>query len=158
LDVRKDHLDLLPYTFRHDERISVGLSVADPERSVALASEPGVTVGIVQLRFREIVTRAVDFDDESAAMVRKVGDGGSHRDLSADMQLQRAKRFPQVLLARGHLATQMAGARSRATDISRAFENAGALGPNTTNALGAAPIKFRFQGVGDTPPTLPFPH
>ncbi|MDB5456846.1 MAG: hypothetical protein JWP92_2431 [Caulobacter sp.] len=41
-----------------------GVTITDAEDAIALLGEPGVTDGVVQLSFRQVVTATVDLDHQ----------------------------------------------------------------------------------------------
>jgi len=62
------------------------LLIAETEDSIALRRQPFIPFCVMQLRFRQIVSEPVNFDDHPRAMKREISDVATNGCLAAHME------------------------------------------------------------------------
>nr|WP_299017226.1 hypothetical protein [uncultured Caulobacter sp.] len=80
LNLRRDALG-------HEIRIAERFPIADTHDPIALPCEPFVAFGVLQLGFGVIMPAAVNFNDETRAMMNEISDIATDRRLSTDVEL-----------------------------------------------------------------------
>ncbi|MFZ0269595.1 MAG: hypothetical protein WAL33_18355 [Caulobacter sp.] len=102
-------------------RVPKRVSIANAKNPIALRVEPRVSLSIVQLGLRQVVTPAIDLDHQLRAVMDEIDDVAAHRRLASDVEVELAKRFPQDALACGHFPAQASGALDGAVGVERLF-------------------------------------
>ncbi len=74
------------YRFDHAIKIVVDLVVSEPQHTPATRRKPCVAATIMCEFFVCRMRRAIDFDDKARGMAEKIGDIGSARRLSPELQ------------------------------------------------------------------------
>ena len=131
----------------HEIRIAERFPIADTHDPIALPSKPFVAFGIMQFGFGVIMPAAVDFNDETRAMMNEVGDVATDWRLPANMELQRTKGFPKSSFVNSHPLAETTGALDGAGDVTRSWRF---LGHAVTPIPSPSPIKGGRENIKET--------
>jgi hypothetical protein len=96
-----------------------GVPITNAKDAITLLAQPGVARGVVTLRLGEIVTPAIDLDDQPRAVMHEIHHKATERRLAANVKVQTAERLPQHALAGGHSAPQPLRALDGAVGVTR---------------------------------------
>ncbi len=89
-------------------RITEHLFIAESDHAVALAIEPSRSFQIMQLRLGEIMTTAINLNDQTGRVANKISNVAPDERLSAHVEVKFAQLRPKPLFGQGHGAAQTA--------------------------------------------------
>ncbi len=95
-----------PDLIGHTYSVSQYIFIAEPDHPIALAVKPGGSFQIVELILWQIVSRAVDFDDQAGGMAGEVRNIAPDRRLPSDTKLQLLELSPKQLFRQCHVLPQ----------------------------------------------------
>src|SRR6185437_14489956 len=72
----------------HRARIIQRLLIAEPNDPIAFSAQPSVPDRVVQFRLGKVMPTSIEFDDETRAKVREIGDVTTDRDLPPKPEVQ----------------------------------------------------------------------
>lgn len=110
-----------------------------------MAVQPFGSGRVVEFRFGRIVERTIDFDNQSAFVVREISDETADGRLASNVELQLSQVRPKELFREGLFATEMTGACDRAAAMQRLGGQGVAPIPNPSPIKGEGSLIALFD-------------